>query len=260
MIAGVVARGFPVRRAAALLDVSQSGYYAWRARTPSARELRRAWLTGVITDIHRESGGAFGYRRIGQQLLCRYGISVSHATVESLMKRAGICGRTGRLHAPDRQPGTRTPGDRWIVDVQAFTTQRGSLYSAVVLDAASRGLMGWSTAESADRLLVHRAVMAAITRVAAGTVGAYGSHGAYGGDEAGRDAERSPLACSFTERARALGCAPAHGAAGNWYDHAVVNAFWDSVHRALDDTSPRPDAQALQDRLSKTFDHFARPA
>ncbi|WP_316741377.1 IS3 family transposase [Streptomyces sp. MK7] len=233
--------------------MSESGYYAWRARTPSARELRRAWLTDVITDIHRESGGAFGYRRIGQQLLCRYGISVSHATVESLMKRAGICGRTGRLHAPDRRPGPRSPGDHWIVDVQAFTTRRRPLYSAVVLDAASRGLMGWSTAESADRPLVHRAVMAAITR-AAGTVGADGSDGT------GLNAQRSPLACSFTQRARALGCAPAHGAVGNWYDHAVVNAFWDSVHRELDEASPRPDPGALEERLGKTFDHFARPA
>ncbi|MGW0082816.1 IS3 family transposase [Streptomyces sp. NPDC003393] len=259
MISGVVARGFPARRAVALLDVSESGYYAWRARTPSARELRRAWLTEVIADIHRESGGAFGYRRIGQRLLCRYGINVSHATVETLMKRAGIRGRTGRLHAPDRHPGARTPGDHWLVDVVAFTPLRGALYSAVVLDAASRDLIGWSTAESADAVLVHRAVMAAIPRVAGAEKGE-GSDEADGLDGAGRYAQRTPEACFFTDRARALGCVPACGAAGNWYDHAVVNAFWDSAHRELGDLSDRLDAQTLEDRLGRVFDRFARPA
>ncbi|MEU0598025.1 IS3 family transposase [Streptomyces sp. NPDC006393] len=239
--------------------MSESGYYAWRARTPSARELRRAWLTDVIVDIHRESGGAFGYRRIGRRLLCRYGINVSHATVETLMRRAGICGRTGRLYAPDRQPAAPAPGGHWIVDVPAFTPLQGSLYSAVVLDATSRSLIGWSTAESADRALVHRAVMAAITRVA-GTERAEGSDEADGSAGGGRNAQRTPVACSFTDRARALGCAPACGAAGTWYDHAVVNAFWDSVHRALDGPRPWPDAQALEDRLSNVFERFARPA
>lgn len=253
MIARVVARGFPARRAVALLDVSESGYYAWRARTPSARELRRAWLTDAIVDIHRESGGAFGYRRIGRQLLCRYGINVSHTTVETLMRRAGICGRTGRLHPPDRQPETRLPGDRWIVDVLAFTPLQGSLYAAVVLDTVSRCLMSWSTAESADGALVHRAVMAAVTRVA-------GEDGTDGSDGVGRNAQRAPLACSFTDRARALGCAPACGAAGDWYDHAVVGAFWDRIHRALDGPSPWPDAGALEEPLGKALDHFARTA
>ncbi|MER6978044.1 IS3 family transposase [Streptomyces carpinensis] len=243
----MTSQGFPARRIAALLGVSESGYYAWRARTPSPRALRRAWLTRLILDIHQESGSTFGYRRVRQELGHRYGIDISHTTVELLMKGAGIRGKAGRLHDQLPQEGDLTPGRRWIVDVFAFTTLQGPLYTAVVLDTASRCLIGWSTAAAARRTLVHDALMAAITR-AAGTEPAAGT------------GEGSLLDCCFTERAGSLRCAPVRATVGDWYDHALVETFWDTVHRELHGPHPWPDTQALEDRLGETFDRFTRQA
>jgi putative transposase len=241
------ARGFPARRIVALLGVSESGFYAWRARASSARAVRRSWLTQMILDIHRESGSVFGYRRIKRELCSRYGIDVSHRTVELLMKGAGIHGRAGPLHQPAPQGGAGVPGHRWVVDVLAWTTLQGCLYTAVVLDTTSRDLIAWSTAASARPVLLHRALMAAISR------------GADPEPPAGT-APGGLLACSFTTRAAALECAPVRGAAGDWYDHAVVEAFWDRVHGELHNLPSWPDAPALQDRLGQTLGRFTRQA
>ncbi|MEU6770606.1 IS3 family transposase [Streptomyces sp. NPDC046759] len=243
----MASQGFPARRIAALLDVSESGYYAWRARSPSPRALRRAWLTRLILDIHQESGSTYGYRRVRQELCHRYGIVVSHTTVELIMKGAGIRGRAGRLHEQVPWEGARTPSRRWTVDVLALTTLLGPLYTAVVLDTASRCLIGWSTAATAHRGLVHHALMAAITRAA---------HA----EPAAGTAHDSLLACSFTERAALLECAPVRGRVGDWYDHAVVGSFWDTIHRELHGPSLWPDTHSLENQLSETFDRFTRQA
>lgn len=84
--------GLPVRVAARVLGVTESGYFTWRARPPSARSLRHAWLTELITVIHTASNGTYGYRRIHSELTHCYGITVSHGTVELLMRRAGLQG------------------------------------------------------------------------------------------------------------------------------------------------------------------------
>ena len=47
--------GIPVEVACRVLDVSTSGYYAWRARPPSQPAIRHAWLTGLIVKVHRDS-------------------------------------------------------------------------------------------------------------------------------------------------------------------------------------------------------------
>ncbi|MEU1529615.1 IS3 family transposase [Streptomyces fagopyri] len=105
----LAAQGFPARRLTGLLNVSESGFHAWRERPPSARRLRHVWLTRLILDIHRESGSAFGYRRIRQVLEHRFGIRVSHGTVELLMNQAGIRGRPGGHHERTGLTGHAVP-------------------------------------------------------------------------------------------------------------------------------------------------------
>ncbi|MEU2264824.1 IS3 family transposase [Streptomyces sp. NPDC019645] len=97
--------GLPVRNATSVLGVTESGYFSWRSRPPSARSVRHSWLTEVITAIHAASRGTYGYRRIHDELTSRYGIAVSHGTVQLLMRRAGIQG----LSAGERRRTRPTP-------------------------------------------------------------------------------------------------------------------------------------------------------
>jgi putative transposase len=59
-----------------MLEVSESGYYAWRSRPPSARVIRHAWLTDTIRYIHAASRQADGSRRVHAELTLGRGITV----------------------------------------------------------------------------------------------------------------------------------------------------------------------------------------
>ena len=59
--------GLPVEAATRALDVTHSGYYAWRSRGPSARAVRHASETEAIRQVHQASRETYGYRRVHAQ-------------------------------------------------------------------------------------------------------------------------------------------------------------------------------------------------
>ena len=60
----MAAERMPVQVACRVLGVSESGYYEHRKRTPSERSIRHAMLTELINQVHAESHGIYGGRRI----------------------------------------------------------------------------------------------------------------------------------------------------------------------------------------------------
>ena len=62
-ISVMAGEGLPVEVACRVLDVSCSGYYAWRFRLPSARAVRHAWLTDVIREVRVASCCSYGAKR-----------------------------------------------------------------------------------------------------------------------------------------------------------------------------------------------------
>ncbi|MEX5718367.1 IS3 family transposase [Geodermatophilus maliterrae] len=92
----MAAKGHSVQLTARVLDVSESGFYDWRTRAPSARSIRQALLIDAIREIHAASKGTYGFRRVHAELTLGRGLIVAHGTVELLMRRAGLRGVTGR--------------------------------------------------------------------------------------------------------------------------------------------------------------------
>ena len=89
--------GLPVQVACRVLGVSESGFYAWRSRAPSARAIRHVWLTDLIRRrVHDSSRGTYGSRRVHAELSLGRGIVVGHGAVEMLMRRASLHGLSGR--------------------------------------------------------------------------------------------------------------------------------------------------------------------
>src|ERR1700712_1646933 len=98
--------GLPVQAGTRVLDVTDSGYYAWRGRGPSARAVRHALVTETIRQVHLDSRGTYGYRRVHAELTLGRGLIVGHGTVELLMARAELKSVTGAPKSRRARPDT----------------------------------------------------------------------------------------------------------------------------------------------------------
>ena len=224
----------PVQVACRVLGVSESGYYAWRKRPPSARAVRHAWLTDRLRAIHVASRGTYGARRVHAELVLGQGISIGHQAVERLLRAAGIQGLAGRPRlrksAPrvtatdrvDRQFAREAPDQLWVTDITEHPTREGTVYCAVVLDAYSRRVVGWSIDASPTAALVTNALgMALETRRPTGPTVIHSDQGTQYGSWA------------FTRRAQDAGLLPAMGAVGTCFDNALMESFWSRVQVEL---------------------------
>jgi hypothetical protein len=172
----MVAEGLPAPVACRVLEVSESGFYAWRTRTPSARSLRHAWLTEQIRQIHDQFRGVYGYRRVHAELTLGHGVPVGAEAVALLMRRAGLAGVTGRpkFRRIPNQPTARDHVERdfsrdepdrlWVTDITEHPTREGKVYCAVVLDTFSRRVVGWSIDSSPNAALVTNALGMALSQ------------------------------------------------------------------------------------------------
>jgi putative transposase len=233
-IAAMAEEGLPVQLACRVLEVSESGFYHWRSRPPSARAIRHVWLTDQICAVHAASRGTYGVRRVHAELRLGRGIAVGHGAVELLMRRAGLAGVTGRPKwrciKPDqiaqdlvnRDFTAEAPNLKWLTDITEHHTREGKIYCAVVLDVYSRRVVGWSIESSPTAALVTNALgMAIDTRSPAAGAIIHSDQGAQYGSWA------------FTKRAMDSGLVPSMGSVGDCYDNAMMEAFWSRMQVEL---------------------------
>jgi transposase InsO family protein len=169
---------WPIGVQCRVLEVSRSGYYAWRARPESRTARRRIELTDRIREIHgRKHHANYGAPRIHRELVAQ-GHACNRKTVEKLMCRAGIRAKTCRRFrvmttdsrhllpiAPNRLARQFQPAARhqaWTMDITYIPTDEGWLYLALVEDLYSRKIVGWATSERIDSELVVAALNSAL--------------------------------------------------------------------------------------------------
>ena len=230
----IAANDLPVQLACRVLNVSESGYYARRSRAPSARAIRHVWLTDVIRQVHIASRGTYGIRRVHADLILGQGIAVGHQAVEMLMRRAGIQGITGRprfRHIPgmatagdrvDRQLHRDQPDQLWVTDITEHPTREGKVYCAVVLDAWSRRVVGWSIDSRPSAALVTNALGMAIDQ-----------RRPQGDTVIHSDQGTQFTSWAFTRRAVDSGLLPSMGSVGDCFDNAMMESFWSRIQVEL---------------------------
>ncbi len=238
----------PVVTMCRVLGVSPSGYWAWSKRSPSERARSDAALTAEIGRIHLRSRGTYGVPRVHAEL--RYdGTRCSRKRVARLMRLAGLEGvhRRRPVHttvrdrdaapAPDlvnRTFATSAPDRLWVADITYVPTWAGFLYVAVVIDAFSRLVVGWSMAGHLRTELILDALDMAIARrrPAEGLV-----------HHSDRGTQYTSLA--FGRRTREAGISLSMGSVGDAYDNAMAESFFASLEtELLDRTSFRTRADA----------------
>jgi transposase InsO family protein len=156
---------YPVRTMCAALDVSPSGYYAWRGRpviTPQVRANRG--LRARIRMIHAKSHGRYGSPRV-HKVLQAEGERLGRNRVIRLMRAEQLRGRPARrFRATTQANPAATPAPNllkqvfqapapnrvWTADITAIPTGEGWLYLAVLLDLYSRRVVGWASRSTMD--------------------------------------------------------------------------------------------------------------
>ena len=170
---------YPVELLCRVLQVSRSGYYAWRRRHPSATAERRQAIAQAAQQSHRDSHGTYGYRRVHQDLQEDYAITCCRETVRRVMGDLGLCGKHKRRFVKttdsdhDRPVATNLlqrdftatrPNQKWLADITYIRVAEGWLYLAVILDCFSRRVVGWSLSRHIDAALVCAALTMALCR------------------------------------------------------------------------------------------------
>lgn len=178
------AREHAVTTMCRVLRVSKAGYYAWVARQqrpPSRRATEAAALTAAIRAVHRDSGRTYGSPRVHRELRAQ-GRRHGEKRVARVMRVEGLRAKTTRrfrvttesAHAHPVAPNVLarqftvaanpTPDRVWVGDITYLSTREGWLYLAVVLDLASRRVIGWAMRHTLDGALTRDALGMALRR------------------------------------------------------------------------------------------------
>jgi putative transposase len=157
VIAELAGQGFSAKRCCRILGVAASGFFMWRHRSPSPRQLRLAWLTELVRAIHADSRGTYGWRRVNAELVYGHGVVVNRKTVRKIMRIQGLHGLPGARKTFKRKATMATaadlverrfdrpaPDQLWVTDITEHPTREGKVYCCVVLDVFSRRVVGWS--------------------------------------------------------------------------------------------------------------------
>jgi len=225
---------YPIAVMCRVLDVSPSGYYAWAKRPVCERAAMDAALTEQIRAAHAASRGTYGAPRL-QLDLADAGSRVSRKRIARLMRNAGLAGvsrrkrtvttvRDGTRQAPDlvnRNFTADKPNMLWVADITYIPTWAGFLYLAIVLDAFSRRIVGWSMASTLHRQVVLDALdMALWQRQPSGVI----HHSDQGSQY---------TSIEFGKRCREAGVRPSMGSVGDAYDNAMAESFFATLECEL---------------------------
>ncbi len=220
---------FPVSRMCKVLDVSRSGYYAWRGRPPSEREMENRKLYKKIEAVYDESGGVYGSPRIYDRL-DEQGVICSENRIARLMRLRGlrakqektfkVTTRRNKAHpvAPnllDRNFEANGLNEIWLADITTIDTAEGWLYLAAVLDLFSRRIVGWAMSDRMTGALTMRALRMALAQreVEPGLI--------HHSDQGSQHTDKR-----YQQLLKDWGIRPSMNGVGTWYDNAPMESFF----------------------------------
>jgi putative transposase len=260
----VLTESFAASAVCDALEVSRSGFYAWRSGEESFREEIDRELVPVIREIFWHHRRRYGARRIAVELSSR-GIACGVARVSRLLKTQGLSaiqpksyqprttesrhglGYNANLLADRRAPGGIN--EVWVVDItyiplETRTSSGRFGYLSLIMDLYSRRIVGWSYGSTMDEDLVLGSLRRAIRerQPGAGLI----HHGDRGGQYASR---------KYRDVLRRSGMRQSMSAAGNCYDNAFMESCFGSVKTELELVEYRNSAEALRE-LSSYINYY----
>jgi putative transposase len=232
------ARIFHITTMCRVLEVSKAGYYAWRARPLCDRVKDDRVLTAKIREIQKEVKGRYGSPRTFQELK-GLGFRCGEHKVARLMREAGIRAKSARKfrvttqseHANPIAPNVldrnfsierdAKPDRVWAADITYIPTKEGWLYLAVIIDLATRRVVGWSLRTRLDQELGISALRMALMH-----------RGARGGlHHSDRGVQYASAA--YQRVLKQAGFSVSMSRVGDCWDNAVVESFFATLTKEL---------------------------
>lgn len=226
----------PVERLCSVLNVSASGYYAWKCRAPSQRQRDDMVYLAHVRAQFKASKGTYGSPRMHAELR-EDGLAISRHRTARLMRENGLKARqkTRFKRTTDSNHDNPVasnilskdfacdgPDQKWGVDISYIWTAEGWLYLAIVLDLFSRRIIGWAVSDRMKRGLPLKALQRAIAlrQPPPGVI-----HHSDRGSQYCSDAYQKLL-----KRHRFI---PSMSGKGNCYDNAMVETVFKTIKSEL---------------------------
>src|SRR5262245_10366586 len=232
------ARIWPVITMCRVLEVSRAGYCAWRARPLCERVKDDRVLTKKIRETQWQVKQRYGSPRVRMELRA-LGFRCGKKRVARLLKAEGLNAKHARQYrvttrADDRHVPAPNHLDRafavapqlalnqvWTADITYLPTREGWLYLAVILDLASRRVVGWALRRRLEQELALSALQMALThRQAHGGL----HHSDRGGQYTSTAYQQALAAADFTS---------SMSRPGNCWDNAVTESFFATLTKEL---------------------------
>ncbi len=253
---------FPISRMCRTLDVSQSGFFAWRDRPASLRQRQDMVHLAHIRAVFALSNGTYGSPRMHRDLVDE-GHRIGRHRTARLMRENGLVARQKRrfkrttdsehswpvapnLLAQDFQ--AERPDQKWGADISYIWTAQGWLYLAVLIDLYSRRVVGWATSDRLKRSLAVEALRRAIANrnPSPGLV---------------HHSDRGSQYCSIDYQAelRKRGLLISMSGKGNCYDNAMVETFFKTIKSELIWPVAWQTRQQAENAIARYIDGFYNP-
>ena len=254
---------WPVLVMCNVLEVSSSGYYAWRGRPESRRSREDCELKKKIRSIFNQSRQTYGSPRILDEFRDQ-GIACGRKRIARLMKEDHLVPKKARrfrrttIAQPDhkkapnllgRQFTVGAPDTVWVGDITYLWTREGWLYLAVILDLFSRRVVGWAVRSHLGQELASGALDRALF-------------------ERGRHKDllhHSDRGCQYTsndyqKKLQDNGLSVSMSGKGNCWDNAVAESFFATLKVELGDSfsSRHAAREALFDYIEVFYNRQRR--
>jgi putative transposase len=218
---------WPIATQCRVLEVSSSGYYAWRNRPLSMKAQGDIAIGDALEVCFERSRQTYGRPRLAADLKDA-GIRTSQKRLARLMRERNIHGASRRRGfkttvrdrfarpAPDlvnRKFVADAPDQLWVADITCVPTWTGMLYVAIVLDVFSRRVVGWAMGNDMKTRLVLNALNMAIHLRNPKRVIHHSDQGT------------QYTSIAFGARCLEAGILPSMGSVGDCYDNAMCESF-----------------------------------
>jgi putative transposase len=224
---------FGVKAMCHVLEVSRSGYYAWRNRGRSPRAEANENLLVQIRAEYQLSRKTYGSPRI-HAALRKKSMICSRKRVARLMRLNQIVARKVRRRIPrttqqdpeampapnllNQDFSSPAPDCKWVSDITYIDTAEGWLYLAVVLDLFSRRVVGWAMDEHMEASLVQKAWLMAVSQRSPATGLLHHS-----------DQGKQYTSEMYQHSLAAYRCQVSMSRVGNCFDNAAMESFFSTL-------------------------------